>query len=251
MNNTTKINLLLQQLPPGVVLLSSWLNKQGYSYALQQRYRESSWFKAIGKGAMVRTGDQLVLNGAIYSLQTQANMQIHIGGRTALGMQGLAHYLELYSRETLVFAPRGIKLPGWLIENTWDSVPVLIKTSFLPAEIGLTDYKEGAFSLRISGPARAMMECLELAPASFDLTEARDLMEGLTSLQPGTVQELLEECDSIKVKRLFLYFAEKAGHDWFRHLETGKINLGHGKRSIVPNGTLVPGYQITLPKHLV
>lgn len=97
----------MQQLPIGVVLLSSWLKAQGCSYALQQRYRKSGWLISIGKGAMLRSGQKLLLSGAIYALQQQAKMQIHIGGRTALGIQGYAHYLEVGSKETLLFT-----LPG-------------------------------------------------------------------------------------------------------------------------------------------
>jgi len=47
MKEGTKINQLLQQLPTGVVLLSSWLKTQGYSYGLQQRYRKSGWLISI------------------------------------------------------------------------------------------------------------------------------------------------------------------------------------------------------------
>lgn len=42
-----------------------------------------------------------------------------------------------------------------------------------------------------------------------------ELMEGLNNLRPNQVQDLLEKCESVKVKRLFLYLAEKAGHEWF------------------------------------
>lgn len=247
----TKINNLMQQLPAGVVLLSSWLNAEGYPYELQQRYRKGGWLKTIGKGAMKRTGDNLRLNGALYSLQQQAGILIHIGGRTALSMQGLSHYLELYQKETLLFAPRGVKLPTWFINNQWETKPILVNTSFLPPEIGLTDYPEAGFSIKISGPVRAMMECLALAPDHFDLTEARQLMEGLTFLRPDNVQSLLEQCNAVKVIRLFLYLAEKAGHAWFKYIKVEKLSIGKGKRSLVRHGVYIPTYMITVPKSLV
>ncbi len=89
-----------------------------------------------------------------------------------------------------------------------------------------------------------------MTPVNFDLEEAWLIMESLNALQPKEVQHLLEQCNSIKTKRLFLYFAEKAGHTWFKYLDTPKINLGSGKRSIVKNGVLNPKYQITLPENL-
>jgi len=93
--NQTKINQLLSLEPPGVVFLSTWLTKQGYSLDLQKRYRNSHWLDAIGSGAMIRAGGSVSYEGAIYSLQNQLGSTIHPGGRTALTLQGKAHYLEI------------------------------------------------------------------------------------------------------------------------------------------------------------
>jgi hypothetical protein len=38
----SKLNQLLQNIPQGVVLLSSWLVEQGYSHDLQQKYLRST-----------------------------------------------------------------------------------------------------------------------------------------------------------------------------------------------------------------
>jgi hypothetical protein len=54
----------------------------------------------------------------------------------------------------------------------------------------------------------------------------------------------------VKVKRLFLYLAEKSGHAWIRHLNQEKINLGSGKRSIIAGGAYNVKYQITVNKEL-
>jgi len=251
MDRITKINQLLQQFPPGVIFLSKWLNDHGYSYSLQQQYRKSGWLIGIGKGAMKRSGDGMLIGGAIHALQQQAGIPVHIGGRTALGIQGLVQYLETGGSETLLYAKNGINLPSWISNNSWDSKPRLIHTSFLPNEVGLVENREAGFTLKISNPARAMMECLELAPTDFDLYEAFEIMENLGSLQPDIVQTLLENCRSVKVKRLFLYFSEKAGHAWFKYLKPDRIDLGKGKRSIVKNGVWVTTYQTTLPGDLV
>jgi len=76
------------------------------------------------------------------------------------------------------------------------------------------------------------------------------IMEGLTSLKPSEVQKLLEACTSIKVKRLFLYFAEVSNHTWFNYLDVDKINLGSGKRSIVKDGSYNEKYKITVPQRI-
>ncbi len=94
------------------------------------------------------------------------------------------------------------------------------------------------------------MECLYLAPRLQPLQETFELMEGLNNMRPALTQQLLETCRSVKVKRLFLFMAEKAGHDWLSYLNLEKIDLGSGKRSIVKDGVYVPRYQITIPKEL-
>jgi hypothetical protein len=75
-------------------------------------------------------------------------------------------------------------------------------------------------------------------------------MEGLNALRPDQVQELLEACTSVKVKRLFLYLADKAGHQWFSKININHLDLGSGKRSIVKQGVYVAKYQITVPKEM-
>jgi len=250
MKSGTKINQLFQKTPPVSILLSSWLKSQGYSYELQQQYRKNGWLVSIGKGAMIRKGQDLLLAGAIFALQKQAKISIHIGGRTALGLQGYAHFVEIDNKETILFAPRTTKLPSWFRNNNWDSKPVLNSTSFLPPDIGLTSIFEGGVDVLISNPARAIMECLALAPNRFDLTEAFEIMNGLVALRPNNVQNILEQCKSLKVKRLFLFFADKAQHSWFKHLDLSKIDLGTGKRSLMKNGVFIPKYNITVPSNL-
>lgn len=250
MITATRINQLLLDLPNGSVLLSGWLKEQGYSFSLQQSYRHSGWLVSIGKGAMVRAGQKLILAGGVNALQRQAGLDLHIGGRTALGLLGYAHYLEINRRQTLLFTNRDTHIPNWLESSSWDSSPQVIRTSFLPMEAGLQDIDLNGIPVRISMPVRAYLECLALAPDRFDLTEAWEIMQGLNGLQPDLVMQLLLQCKSVKVKRLFLYFAGKAGHAWFNKLDCGTIDLGKGKRRLVRNGIYNARYQITLPENL-
>ena len=252
MTRDLKINKLIQKLPKGIVLLSPWLVSEGYSYELQQRYRKSGWLKSIGKGAMIRTGDELLLSGAIAALQTQAKASIHIGGRSALGQLGVAHYLQVNAKELTLFAAGQFKLPVWFITNNWDlEVKMYCTNLFTRKELGLVDYRDGELEMKISGAARAIMECLSLAPQRFSLVEAKEIMEGLTTIRPTVVQELLENCKSVKVKRLFLFLAEKADHSWFKYIDAQKIDLGSGNRSLASNGVLVSKYQLVVPRELI
>lgn len=249
-DKVSKINYLLASQPSGVVLLSSWMLARGYSHDLQRRYKKSNWLKSIGTGAFIRTNDKVGYEGAMYALQEQASLSIHPGGRTALSLLGKSHYLNLGANRAILFGGKGEKLPIWLKKHDWGVVLDYHETSFLPSTMGLTEVELNNFSLKVSGPTRAIMECLYLAPKNQELIECFELMEGLNNLLPKQVQALLENCQSVKVKRLFLYMAEKAGHSWFNQLDLTKVDLGKGKRSIVKNGTLIGKYGITVPKEL-
>jgi len=248
--NTTKINRLLMSQPQGVVLQSYWLTKHGYSPDLQKRYRSSRWLESIGTGAMIRAGDTVTYRGAIYALQNQISSTIHPAGRTALSFLGKTHYLELLEKKVTLFGGNGEKLPSWFQKYDWGVTINYHQTSFLPSDMGLVDIDLKSFSIKVSNAARAMLECLYLAPEKQELLECCELMEGLNNLRPDQVQELLEKCQSVKVKRLFLYIAEKIGHDWFQYLDLKTVDLGIGKRSIVKNGVYIPKYQMTVPKEL-
>ena len=247
----TKINQLLGSHPPGIVYLSSWLVKQGYSLDLQKRYRNSDWLTSIGTGAMIRSGDEVGYGGAIYALQEQTGLFVHPAGKTALSLIGKAHYLELSQKKITLFGGKGEKLPTWYLNHDWGVKLNYFSSSFLPAEIGLTEVELKSFSIKVSCATRAMLECLFIAPKNQELVECYQLMEGLNNLRPNLVQTLLENCTSVKVKRLFLFLAEKANHSWVKHLDNQKIDLGSGKRSIVKNGVYNSRYKITIPLELM
>jgi len=199
---------------------------------------------------MIRAGDKVDYTGAIYALQRQLRSPIHPGGRTALALLGKSHYLELSNQKAVLFGQVQEPLPSWLQRRDWNIKLEYFQSSFLPAESALTEVELQSYSIRVSSSARALMECLYLAPAHQDLMECCELMEGTNNLRPGPVQQLLEQCRSIKVKRLFLYMAEKARHDWLQYLDLKKIDLGKGKRHISRNGVYSSKYQITVPKEL-
>ena len=250
-NNITKINSLLKVWPTGTVCLSSYLSLvYGVSGQLLDRYKKSSWLKSIGSGAVIRDGDKVDYLGGLYALQNQANLSIHVGGRTALSLLGRGQYLNFSEGRAVLIGGKKEKLPSWFKKKNWEAKIDFYSTAFLPQDLGLMDLSRGSFSVKISNPARAMLECLYLTPNHQELFECYELMEGLYNLDPKSVQELLENCSSVKVKRLFLYLGEKLNHPWLEFLEKSKINLGSGNRSLVENGVYVAKYKITVPEEL-
>jgi len=247
--NESKIKKLLSQHQPGTVSLAQWLTSIGISHDLQKRYRKSGWLERVGSGAFKRPGEIIQWQGGLYAMQHQAKLPIHAGATTALSMQGLSHYMR--SSETVfLFSPPATLLPQWFSNYSWGSSIQHVKTSLLPAKTGLTAFEERNFSIVLSAPERAILECLHLAPGKLDLVECYQIMEGLSSLRPKLVQELLEKCSSVKIKRLFLFMATKAQHEWLNFVNQKKIDLGTGDRSITESGSYNAAFRITIPKEL-
>jgi len=246
----TKINNLLQETYPGTVLTSSWLNKKGYSHELIRNYKRSKWIQAFGNGAVVRYKDDVDYLGAVHSMQRQMGMSIHPAARTALSLLGRAHFLEINQNLVYLFAYEKEVLPTWFKKHDWKPEIEFFTSSFLPPKLGMTTKEHKGFTIEVSTPARAILECLYLFPKEISLVECYQIMEGLTDLVPNQLQELLERCTSVKVKRLFFYLADKSNHNWLKHIEKSKIDLGKGKRSFVKKGCYIPKYEITVPKEL-
>ncbi len=246
---TTKINQLVKQWPRGTVATAAHLKHRGYSYDLLKKYKESGWIDSLGRGAYALSGDKVEWPGALFALQSQLGMNIHAGGKTALELKGYAHYLSEQNKRLYLYGDRTQRLPAWFNEKSLGLEVVMIHTNLFPAgsEEGYTELKEREFSVRISAPERAILELLYLVPNKVGFSETQLIMENLVSLRPTVVQTLLQSCRSIKVKRLFMYFADKHGHQWLSEIDTSKVNLGAGKRLIVHNGKLDNKYQITVP----
>ena len=244
----TKINSLLQKFPSGALYFGAWLNQNGIPYTLQQHYRNSQWLTAIDKGVMYRTGEKPTLFSALSCFNNQLNKKFHIGALSALEMRGFAHYVPLGRQTIVVYCPRNEWFPKWFSKYDW-GVEILKKYSEF-SETGITTINENNFEIAVSSPERAFLESLDLAPKHYNITDLYQVMEMLNGLRPNLLQQLLENCKSIKVKRLFLFMAEKAGHSWFEDLDLTKIDLGKGKRSIVKNGVYNTKYQITISRDL-
>ena len=246
----SKINRILKLWPSGTVALSSWLEAQGVYQQLAHRYKQTEWFERVGIGAFTRAGDKVEWQGALYAIQTHAYLPIHAGGKTALELHGHTHFVPARRKNISLFgAPRAL-LPEWFKKKDWGvsihySAPRLFSRPF---EQGLSEKTYDSFSIRISSRERAILELLYLVPAQQQYEESRLLFEGLRTLRPSLVQSLLEACQSIKVKRLFLHLAEATNQPWFEDLNVTKIDLGKGKRVIAEGGHFDSKYNISVPK---
>jgi hypothetical protein len=85
-------------------------------------------------------------------------------------------------------------------------------------------------------PERAILEMIDELPNHESFHQVDTVIEGLVNLRPQLLRKLLRECKSVKVKRLFLWYADRHGHAWFKHLDQSSIDLGKGKRQPARHG---------------
>lgn len=241
----TYLNQMLEQTPQGTVITSTWLKSIGISNDLQQSYKKNDWIYSIGYGAFVKYNDTPTFRGAVYTMQKQLASDVHFGAKSALMFQGINHFVQLDGFQWFLFSSYKTSQPKWFIEYFKNNKYQWIKTDFLPSNLGMTVYND-IFLVNVSTPERAILEMLYLAPNFISLKETYQTLELLVNLRPKLLQELLESCSSVKVKRLFLYMAEKIKHDWFTSLQIEKINLGSGKRIITKGGKLNTKYNIVI-----
>jgi hypothetical protein len=275
--NDNLLKRLERDLPEGLLADSAWFKKNGYSRQLQNHYVTTGWLEQAARGVFRRPRGTLSWQQAVISLQTILLDDPHIvGGRTALELQGFAHYLPQKRKEVHLYGPH--PLPSWLnklplevrfvhhnsrklfkndpitygISSLQVNVLTNARTSNDPLQRGLTFQPWGQWDwpLTLSTPERAILEMLDELPDHESFHQIDKLMEGLSNLSPRRLQKLLVDCHSIKVRRLFFFFADRHKHAWLKQLTKNLIDLGTGNRMLVKGGKLDRTYLITVPEDL-
>jgi hypothetical protein len=121
---------------------------------------------------------------------------------------------------------------------------------FLQSSYTSQPWGQWEWPLTLSSPERAIFELLDEVPQRETFHQADTLMEGLRNLSPRRLHTLLLACRSVKVKRLFLWFAERHEHAWLKKLDRKDVDLGQGKRMLAKGGKLDPKFNITVPESI-
>jgi len=272
-----KLNYLERNVPQGMVVDAAWLQENGYSTSLRSQYVSAGWLEQPARRVYRRPLGPLTWQHVVISLQSLLNHVLVVGGRTALELHGFAHYLSQADPEVHLYGPK--PPPSWLQDlplgvrfRYHNSTPLFrddpttvglssfnwnLKTStgasVDPIHGGVSTINWGgldSWPLVVSTPERAVLELLDELPNQESFHQVDVLMEGLTSLSPRRLQKLLQDCRSVKVKRLFFFFADRHRHRWLKQLDKSKIDLGQGKRHLVSGGKFDRTYQITVPEDL-
>lgn len=276
--NKDKLNSLQRGLPEGLIVDTKWLGKLGYSGALLNKYVARGWLERVARGVYRRPipklqkepgKESLRWQQVVISLQTLLGCPYTVGGRTALELQGFAHYLSSgRNREIHLYGTS--KPPGWVFKlklgnrfvfhNTdrlfrADADPLHRRKAggrgenrVLQSSTIQQSWGQWEWPLKMSSPERACLELMDEVPQRETFHQADILIEGLRNLSPQRLHALLVACRNVKVKRLFLWFAERHEHLWLKKLDSRDIDLGRGKRMLVRGGKLDKTFNITVPE---
>lgn len=269
-----KLNQLQQILPEGMVVDAGWLEGHGVSRQLRRKYVMNGWLKTLARGVFCRPqspDEQSAVpwQQLLVSLNALENIPAAAGARTALELQGFSHYVATTGAREAHLYSNG-PLPDWVKRVPVDTKLVLHNARRLfsnrdvpaffsagtalpkPPEEGGFIQQQGSwkYPLTLSAPERAILELLDEVPQKETFHQVDVLMEGLRNLSPRRLQGLLKDCKSVKVKRLFFWFAERHNHAWLPKIDRTGIDLGKGKRMLVRGGKLDPKYNITVPEKM-
>lgn len=251
--------LLEELMPEGVIVTRNWLREEAdLSYHAIDNLVKSEQLRSLWKGLYTRGLIQSNWQSIVYTLQQIMDSDFIVGGLSSLELKGFSHYLPNSQRPT-IYLYGNDKLPAWA--NDILRTGIFIKHSRTSLFAGMDravsekytttiPWKEGMEEIRISTPERACLEMLDQIPGNLSFEHADQLIQGMTSLSPKAMQQLLEMCSNVKVKRLFLWFARRHNYRWFAKLDQDKIDLGSGKRVVEKGGQLDKTYLITVPRDL-
>lgn len=272
----SKLKWLEREVPEGLIVTAGWLTKHGFSSSLRSQYVSAGWLDQPARGVFRRERGDLRWEQVVISLQTLLEFPVVLGGRTALELQGYAHFLSHEQREVHLYGQK--PLPGWMSKLPLDQEFIFHKSTRLfrndRITRGLTSLSWNArtneslsndpihgsmnrlpwgqwnWPLTVSTPERALFELLDELPRKESFHLADKLVEGLASLSPNRLQKLLADCHNVKVKRLFFFFANRHKPAWLKRIDRESVDLGKGDRMLVRGGRFDPVHRITVPEDL-
>jgi hypothetical protein len=254
--NSGKLNRLERTLPEGLLVDAGWMERHGYSTSLRSQYVSAGWLVQPVRGTYKRPLGELSWEKVVVSLQKLLESGLVVGGRTSLDLQGFSHYVSASGLSTIhIYGTK--PPPGWLSKLPLKAAfrfhrsQVLFKSVTGPQDGTLRELQgPSGWPMKVSTPERALLELLDELPSRESFHQVDMLVEGLRTLSPKRLQSLLADCKSVKVKRLFFWFAERHNHAWLKQIDRVSVDLGTGKRMLVKGGKLDPKYLITIPEDI-
>lgn len=244
----SKINKALVEWIPGSIHGHNWFEQIGLGSRLVYFYYEQGVLEKVGPGVYAKKNDQVTWQGLVYFLQEELNLPVHVSGKTALELQGGSHYMTMGKPSISLTSYEIKQLPAWVYKVSESFELKFRKSSLLSREEYFHSQVEQNLNLSMSQRELAILELIEELDLENGFETVENYMNSLMTMRSSVVQEVLRNCKSIKVKRVFLYMSEKLELPFFNELDLKKIDIGSGKRVVVKNGKLDRKYNITVDR---
>lgn len=275
---------LLTLVPESLPVTRQWLARQDTDF---DRHAVDNLVKSrqlipLAQGVYMRPGTTPTWEGLVCFLQNVLKTDLTVGGLTALELRGLGHYVAMSSKRVVHLYGKDA-LPKWvnhvlpgvefvrhaalaafdtldpgasgLVNDEYDTgLKKLYSGDSLSESRQAPIGQKNAWPFTRSSPERAYLEILMDVPDAVSFEHADQLMQGLTTLSPHRLENLLKKAQNVKVRRLFYWFAERHQYAWFKKLPDPRtldnLGLGAGNRVLVKGGKLDTKYKITVPEEM-
>ena len=152
---------------------------------------------------------------------------IHVGGRTALEWHGLIP-VEAAARPLTLYGWNIGQLPTWFTEAFPGELPAQngccasrrtgrCRVAALPGRLAVA---------AVSSPERALLELFSEVGVGVPLDEARRVAALSGALRGAVLQELLQQCRSVKTVRLCVTAGQEFAHPWYADLVRASLPRG-------------------------
>ncbi len=186
MLNTEARQQLQKVLPLDMVATKSWLEAQGLNLHFLDNAIRNQTLVPLAAGVYIRQEARLSWKGIVASLQCMTHTPIHVGGLTALELEGFSHYLSKGSKPS-VHLYSAQMLPRWLARidapaqfewhgtrRLWSHV-MMQNNQYLRQD----SWQASLPPLLYSCPEKAILELLAIVPNTISFEHADKLMQGL------------------------------------------------------------------------
>lgn len=194
----TNLTKKLFNISPEAPISATELDRLGIDSSVRNKYLKSGRLLLLKCGVYSLPNAKINRESAIEFLQNELG-NIHIGGRSALAINGILHNIP--AKEILHFwgVDRRKKIPEW-----FDKLFPARYTSKSPFsadfDFGITRF--GDTKVRVSSSERALFEVLDSVGTLYSVEESKNLFDLVLSPRKKVLETLISNCKRLKVLRL-------------------------------------------------
>ena len=203
---------------------TSWFQKKNITAQNLHKYEKEGLLRKLGGGAYVKSCDKLHWKAGVFVAQKELKLPLHVGAESALGLHSIGSDIRAGFRVCVsLFLRKKNFVPDWLRNSPWDCEFFFKYSNLFKSNIGLTEYVHSEFPLLISSKASCFLEFISQSTyeESYKFLE-KNKSEFLT-IRPSYLEELLIECNSLKVKKIFFRLALKLGLPIIKEINKEKV----------------------------